>query len=281
MLVGAVNGRLESQWVLALDCQATGASPAHGDVIELGWALCSGEGLVPPLESRFVVPRTARPVRRAVRELTGWSEACLKEALEEGEAYRLLEAGIARFGGEPAPTVIHFARFELGFLLDLHQRLAEGDFPFDVVCLHAVAARLFPELPRRNIRALAGYLGHAPELVRRSAGHVEATAFIWRACLPLLAAVGVSTWVELKAWLAETKAGKRPARRKFPLDSCPVRREHLFDESLVPFRVAAARHLPLQLHRADDVCKQKRLQFGHGAATARGDTDEKPNSLYQ
>src|SRR5690606_2856179 len=99
----------------------------------------------------------------------------------------------------------------------LHQRLAGGAFPLDVVCLHAVAVRLFPELPRRSIRALAGYLGHAPELTRRATGHVEATAFIWRECLPLLAGRGVSTWQELKLWLGETKVQRRPQRRRFPL----------------------------------------------------------------
>ena len=93
----------------------------------------------------------------------------------------------------PAPCVIHFARFELGFLEDLHRRFGEGPFPLDIVCLHEVARRLFPELPRRNIRALAGYLGHSPELVRRSAGHVEASAFIWRAVLPALESAGVRT----------------------------------------------------------------------------------------
>ena len=42
--------------------------------------------------------------------------------------------------------------------------------------------------------------------MRRSAGHVEATAFIWGALLPLLER-GVRAWSELKAWLD----GRRPA----------------------------------------------------------------------
>jgi len=211
---------LQSLSVLALDCQATGASPLHGDLLELGWALCSGGGLLNPAQSRFVVPRTERPVRRAVRELTGWSEACLAGSIEERELWRRFSDEIAPLTANmsPLPCIIHFARFELGFLHDLHQRLSNGgDFPLDVVCLHAVASRLFPDLPRRSIRAVAGYLGHAPELMRRSSGHVEATAFIWRECLPLLSALGVSTWPELKLWLGETKA-RRSQRRQFPLE---------------------------------------------------------------
>lgn len=212
---------LETLSVLALDCQATGASPAHGDLLELGWALCSGAGLLTPLHSRFVVPRTQRPVRRAVRELTGWSEACLADSIDERELWRRFTEDVAQvtLNARPLPCIVHFARFELGFLQDLQQRLSTGgDFPLDVVCLHAVASRLFPDLPRRSIRAVAGYLGHAPELMRRSSGHVEATAFIWRECLPLLSAVGVATWPELKLWLGETKAQRRSERRQFPLE---------------------------------------------------------------
>lgn len=219
--------------VLALDCQAAGATPAYGDLLELGWAVCASAGEPGPVQSRFVVPRTRRPIRRAVRELTGWSEACIAEAVEEREAWALLREDMAQWtlaGRVPVPTVIHFARFELAFLRDLHERLGEAsEFPFDAVCLHAIAARLFPELPRRNIRALAGFLGHSPELVRRSAGHVEATVFIWRALVPLLEEAGVRTWGELRSWLDTPAVRSRRARRVYPL--APERRRALPDRS--------------------------------------------------
>jgi DNA polymerase-3 subunit epsilon len=208
--------------VLTLDCQASGASPAYGDVIELGWAVCAGSGPCGPVRSTWIVPRTQRPVPRAVRELTGWNEACVADAVVEQEAWMLLRKDAASVGVAQAatavPSVIHYARFELPFLRDLHQRSGEpGDFPLDAVCVHAVAARLFPDLPRRNIRALAGFLGHSPELVRRSAGHVEATAFIWQKFVPLLEQRGVTTWSELHGWLAETPARRSSTRRVYPL----------------------------------------------------------------
>ncbi|MES1204578.1 MAG: GIY-YIG nuclease family protein [Pseudomonadota bacterium] len=232
--------------VLALDCQASGSTPAYGDLLELGWATCSGAGLVGPVRSRWILPRTARPIPRAVRELTGWSEACLDGAVDEREAWAELRADMAGWGGgssssvdappSPAdvplpaadapappagvPTVIHFARFEVTFLRDLCQRVegSAAHLPLDVICLHTIAARLFPDLPRRNIRALAGHLGHSPELVRRTAGHVEATAFIWRALLPLLEEVGVRTWADLRAWIAQPAAPRaRRARLVYPL----------------------------------------------------------------
>lgn len=205
--------------LLLLDCQASGATPDYGDVLELGWSLgsaaCSGEA-----QSRWVVPRTPRPIGRPVRELTGWTEACLGEAVPESELWNALLGAIqsGRTELSPMPTLIHYARFELRFLQDWHARLSlPGAFPFDTVCLHAVAARLFPDLPRRNIRALAGYLGHAPDLVRRSLGHVQATAFIWAAVVPLLEREGVHTWSELKEWLERPAPSTRRTRRTFPL----------------------------------------------------------------
>jgi DNA polymerase III subunit epsilon len=205
--------------VLALDCQAGGATPAYGDLLELGWAVCSAAGVRGPVNSRWIVPRTRRPISRAVRELTGWTEECVAMAVEERDAWAALASDVAKLSSSlaRAPTVIHFARFELPFLRDLHQRIGGGDeFPFDAVCVHAIGARLFPDLPRHNIRALAGFLGHSPELLRRCAGHVEATAFIWRALVPLLEQAGVKSWSELRAWL-DSAPRQRRSQRVYPL----------------------------------------------------------------
>jgi hypothetical protein len=148
-----MSSALRNLPVLVLDCQASGVTPAHGDLLEIGWAMCSATGGLGPLHECAVVPRTRRPVSRAVRELTGWSEARVALALPEQQVWSALCDTLA---GSSVPTLIHFARFELRFLADLHARLA-GDtpFPFDARCLHAIAARLFPDLPRL-IALLAG-----------------------------------------------------------------------------------------------------------------------------
>ena len=108
---------LQDLEVLAVDCQAGGSTPAYGDLLELGWAGCTGAGLAGPVWSRWIVPRTERPISWAVRELTGWSEACVAQAIGEREAWAELRAETTRVarGAAPAavPTVIHFARFEL------------------------------------------------------------------------------------------------------------------------------------------------------------------------
>jgi DNA polymerase-3 subunit epsilon len=158
-----------------------------------------------------------------VRQLTGWTDACADVAVDPREAWGLVCDATTR--SAEMPTIIHYARFELPFLRDLHAYATSGGesdeaFPLDTICLHAIAQRLFPELPRRNLRALAGHLGHSPELVRRAAGHVEATAFIWRALLPALEERGVRTWHDLKAWLEEEPAPPsraKGAKRSYPL----------------------------------------------------------------
>ena len=209
--------------VVVVDCQASGATPALGAVLELGWAIAGSRGVESPIEASWIAPPEGTRVSRPVRQLTGWSEDCLVAALSPAEAWSRLSGAITARGTVPAPCVIHFARFELGFLEDLHRRHGQGGFPLDTVCLHEVARRLFPELPRRNLRALAGHLGHSPQLVRRAAGHVDASAFIWKAILPALALAGVRTWDDLKAWVG----GKAPprSRRTYPL--APERRRAL------------------------------------------------------
>ncbi len=193
--------------VLVLDCQASGANPTRGALLEAGWTVCDARGPLAPIVAHWIIPPSGHQVPPVVRRLTGWSEDCLAGALAAERAWAYLTESAAsiptiQIPTIPAPTVIHYASFELPFLRDLHERAGCGErFPLDVLCLHAMARRLYPELPRRGLRALSGFLGHSPELLRRSAGHVEASAFVWRELVPVLEDEGVGTWDDLRAWL--------------------------------------------------------------------------------
>jgi DNA polymerase III subunit epsilon len=212
----AMDAPLAELDVLVVDCQATGATPAHGSLLELGWMVSRAcdEAPVEPRSHVLALPEgTWIPAQ--ITRLTGIDRSDLAHAVEVESAWRALRDAAATVG-ERVPTVIHFARFETAFLEDLQRRFDPGSpLPFEVVCTHEIARRLLPGLPRRSLRALAGYFGFNPELLRRSAGHVAATAFVWRHLVAALAELGVRRWGDLGAWLADTPASRPP--RAFPL----------------------------------------------------------------
>jgi DNA polymerase III subunit epsilon len=214
--------------VLIVDCQTTGASPAHGSVLELGW--CVACASAPERESAaqafWIQPRAGERISAQVRQLTGFDESVLAQALAPEAAWQRLRQLMHESG--PTPAAIHFARFELSFLRDWSERFEpEAAFPIDAVCVHAIACRLFPDLPRRNLRALAGFLGHGLHLERRSLGHVQATAFIWRRLVEELAGRGILTWQQLTSWLAVSERPATPRKRRYPLE--PTRYRSLPD----------------------------------------------------
>ena len=80
------------------------------------------------------------------------------------------------------------------------------------------AKRLFPELPRRGLKAIAGFFGHSVPKLKRSASHVAATIIIWRNMCKLLEDLyGVHTLDELNRWLKNTTASFRSGRA-YPMD---------------------------------------------------------------
>ena len=85
------------------------------------------------------------------------------------------------------------------------------------MCTHDIALRLFPDLPRRSLRALAGYLGRGVGALRRSGDHVEATAFLWQELVRRLEGEGVATWGALRDWLARPVDSRKRARRVWPM----------------------------------------------------------------
>jgi DNA polymerase III subunit epsilon len=196
--------------VLAVDCQATAAAP-RGHLLEIGWARV-GETIT-HTHARLIALPAGEHIPPAVARITGISEHTMRSAVDGRDAWRELSAHAASRTQQPAPTVIHFARFEQPFL----RTLAGDVLPLDVVCTRDIARRLLPNLPRCSLRALAGYFGRAVGALRRSTDHVEATAFVWRELVPLLETNGVSTWGALHDWLAAPVEPSRSRRRVWPM----------------------------------------------------------------
>jgi DNA polymerase-3 subunit epsilon len=250
--------------VLVVDCQTTGATPAHGVVLEIGWGVaCAGAASeLGPVESHWITLPEGHRVPGPVRRLTGFDPRQVTATLAASEAWRRLRSAVS--ARAQVPTAIHFAQFELAFLQDWARQYAPTEpFPLDVVCVHAIACRLFPELPRRSIRALAGFLGHSLQLERRCHGHVEATAFIWNKLALELGRRGVQTWQELREWLAAPRPA-RASKRRFPLASATYRA--LPDEPGV-YRFLRSNGDILYVGKAASLRKRVASHFTAGSAT--------------
>ncbi len=197
--------------VLVVDCQATAAAP-RGHLLEIGWARVFGTTIRHAHASLIALPDGER-IPPAVARITGISEHMMRSAVDGRCVWRELTDEAASLTQQPAPTVIHFARFEHPFL----RTLAAGAFPLDVLCTRDIARRLLPNLPRCSLRALAGYFGRAVGALRRSADHVDATAFVWQELAGLLERHGVSTWGALHEWLARPAKPSRCRQRIWPM----------------------------------------------------------------
>jgi DNA polymerase III subunit epsilon len=196
--------------VLVIDCQTTAAAPC-GHLLEIAWA--RWRSAVTHTRAHLIALSEDERIPPAVTRITGLSHSMMRGGVDPHVAWRELADDAARLAAQPAPTVIHFARFEQPFL----RMLAGGEPPLDIVCTHDIARRLFPDLPRRSLRALAGYLGRGVGALRRSADHVDATAFVWQELVRRLESEGVATWSALRDWLATPVDSRKRARRVWPM----------------------------------------------------------------
>jgi DNA polymerase-3 subunit epsilon len=207
-----------------LDCQATGANPDKGRLLEIGWMACRLDMLSQntPVHCYLIQQPAGHSIPPMVIRITGITEKDLRGAVTHETAWNDLlrtsqeVAACNRSNG--CPMVIHFARFELPFLHQLHETNApDTPFPFQIICTHAIALRLLPELPRRGLRALAGYFGVAVPELNRCSDHVRATVSIWSRLTGLLKdRCDVNTLQDLSVWMDATKPS-RNIKRVFPM----------------------------------------------------------------
>lgn len=202
--------------VLVLDIQATGANPVNGDVLELGWMFTKCSGDSEHVESVNVdseriecyllkLPEESEIPRRVSR-ITGIKKEDTENGYEPADAWKILIEKVKEHRGIDVyvgcPTIIHFSGYEEPFLRHLHGEFTPDEpFYFDIICTHRLVKRLFPELPRKGLRAAAGYLGYSVPEFRRSEDHVAASAFIWHQLVEKLKEIDISTLSQLKEFL--------------------------------------------------------------------------------
>jgi DNA polymerase III epsilon subunit-like protein len=137
MVLGSRSEPLSHLEILVIDCQATAAAP-RGHLLEIGWARV-GETITHP-HARLIALPAGEHIPPAVARITGISEHTMRSAVDGRHAWHELSDQAASLTQQPAPTVIHFARFEQPFL----RTLAAGVFPLDMVCTRDIARRLLP-----------------------------------------------------------------------------------------------------------------------------------------
>lgn len=223
--------------ILALDCQATGANPSKGHLIEIGWIITRAKDAAISQTLQADAHLVSLPpdvdIPPAVQRVTGLSPVSLENAQPAVDIWmRLLTAARDKsLAGRQnsCPVVIHFARFEEPFLRQLHAACDPDDsFPFHVICSHDIARRLLPGLPRKGLRAVAGYFGHSVPPLRRAGEHAIATAFIWQHLVRLLHAQhDIEQLDQLLDWLKLPQAHSR-LKREFPMN--PETRRNLPDK---------------------------------------------------
>lgn len=221
------QGSLSNTKVLIIDCQATGPHPEKSHLLEIGWGKLRLTDTGPDDEFDIRTMRISIPegikVPAAVQRITGISSSALAEGIAQSEVWDILEADTVterNSGRERIPTIIHFARYEEPYLRFLHHASqVKEPFPFQIFCTWEISRRLLPHLPRRGLRAIAGYLGHSVPELRRSYHHIKATASVWRTCVEMLAEEqGIVTFDHLQTWL-EQPIKRRPTRKVYPMDS--------------------------------------------------------------
>ncbi len=201
---------IQKEPVVFFDAQTTGMRPPAARLIELGWAFgCGGK----VLESSEVLTKLVRlpegeALSSTVAQLTGLSDSVLARGSSLSDVYQNLVSELS--ARQPRFAVIHYAQFEKPFLKDLFlQGCGNDELPFEIICSHHLAKKLFPNLPNNNIRAMAGFFGSSHQDFKRASHHVEVTSLIWRGLVAELQQRGIITFSQLNDWLISAPKVKR------------------------------------------------------------------------
>ena len=133
--------------ILTLDCQATGANPHKGHLLEIGWfptqASAADKSALTGLQAYLVSLPADAVIPRPVERITGISSDVAGAGISSESVWeRLVKTAQQITAGNPVsscPLVIHFARFEEPFLRQLHQKNSfKNAFPFQIICTHEI-----------------------------------------------------------------------------------------------------------------------------------------------
>lgn len=217
--------------VLAIDCQATQSNPAIGHLVEIGWVKKQAsypfdqEKTTENVKTHLVKLGKCVQLPKQFLKITGIKSEEMKEAVSKKIIWQKIYRAAKKTASDNqgiCPAVIHFGRYEEPYLKQLHQEFAPNvEFPFTIVCTYKIVSRLYPGLPRKSLRAVAGYFGLSLPTFRRSLYHVVATAFIWNHIVRILEEQEkIAAFAELQDWLRIPSATTLSAQcaREYPME---------------------------------------------------------------
>lgn len=228
-----------------LDVQTTGTRSAKDVITEVAWTIPntidywtdfsvnesayqeSGaikSSLVRPPES-FQWPRS---VERRLQEMSGMDLSCLKSAPTLSEVLNCLKSdlnfdSLGQTQSGPRPIcVIHYARFEIGFLKQI-KFFQDVEFPY--ICTYNWSRIHLSELPSKSLRSVAGWFGHATGEMKRAHSHLLATIAVTQGLSSLSGLVPVKFDSGQLSKIGQSEL--RKGRFKDPLKNRPMDLPHL------------------------------------------------------
>lgn len=219
---------------LIFDIQASNPKPEKGSILEIGWSvfnfnISQGQSFN---YSKIVRPKEGMKIPQQNLRVTGLTEEQLQNGKKIADVCEDLMIQVKNIQminkNEFCPTIIHFAQYEKPFLDYLIEAFTSLEVsPFSILCTHKMSKLLWPDLPRKGLRAVAGFLGWTVATSRRSNFHVDATAWIWQHCLEYCHSQKIQTWAELDQWL-KLPIKKTTTARTYPMN--PEKRKNLPQE---------------------------------------------------
>ncbi|MFH1727590.1 MAG: GIY-YIG nuclease family protein [Pseudomonadota bacterium] len=205
--------------VLVLDCQATKPFSSQGTLLELAWG-CFGrideaEKGKAEIKSFLIRQDSDFVLKRNISYITGIKKEDLLSARSFEDVLSYFDKDLNEFCefNEKVIFLAHFARYEKPFIEDIiKNKLKKIDFEYEFICTHEIVKRLIPALPRKGLRACAGYFAYSVSELRRAEGHVIATKFVWNNLIGLLEEINIYTLFDLLKWL-ENKEIKKVERQ--------------------------------------------------------------------
>lgn len=186
-----------------VDVETTGGAPWLGHrLMEVAAIRLQGGRVV---ERFHALVNPERPIPPFVRRLTGITQAMVEGAPRFKDVAGALQAFLTG-----SVFVAHNAVFDWRFIEAESERASGLRMEGTRLCTLRLARRLYPELIRGSLDALAEHFAVPIEARHRAGDDAGATALLFLRFLERLAELGVRDWAALQAFLTQRREARPP-----------------------------------------------------------------------